>query len=185
MIQCVEDLKEPPVVGRYYMVPCVEVQAGVSGLSPGFWPVTGPQHEDHDVIGFPHRHWHFDFRFLSAEQAKQKAMQRGSVLTTERNTWRPWHRQDGPGDIEGIPGIAMRVTLQRRRCMRAAERFPRLRAEWMRALEQKHEGCVVKCGKCPHRGLPLESLPREKGDIVTCPGHGLRWDLKTGKLVTT
>ena len=30
----------------------------------------------------------------------------------------------------------------------------------------------------------LLSLPREEGtDIVTCPGHGLRWDLKTGQLV--
>ena len=180
MIQRVEDLKEPPVVGRYYMVPCVEVQTGVSGLSAGFWPVTGPQHEDHDVIGFPYRHWHVDLRFLSAQQAGEKAMQWGSVLTTERKTWCFW---PGPGDIEGIPGIATQVTMQRRRCMRTAEWFPRLRALWMSELEQKHESCVVKCGKCPHRGLPLESLPRERGDIVTCPGHGLRWDLKTGKLV--
>jgi hypothetical protein len=65
------------------------------------------------------------------------------------------------------------------RLMKYADRPP-----WLALMDGHFSEARVKCGKCPHRGLPLESLPREPGtDIVICRGHGLRWDLKTGELV--
>lgn len=175
MIPNIEDLKEPPVVGKYYMVPCVEVTSGASGLTVGWWPVTGTQHEDAEVVGFKPRHWHYDFRFLTANQHKQKWLERGSVLTVA---------QDWGGGLTPVPGIIPKTLHQKRRCMRAQSEFPRARAGWLKELEGAYADKRVTCGKCPHRGLPLESLPREPGtDNVVCPGHGLRWDLKTGQLV--
>ena len=35
---------------------------------------------------------------------------------------------------------------------------------------------------CNHRGGPLEK-GKLAGSVVTCPWHGSRWDVKTGKLV--
>jgi 3-phenylpropionate/trans-cinnamate dioxygenase ferredoxin component len=36
--------------------------------------------------------------------------------------------------------------------------------------------------KCNHMGGPLDKGTLE-GDVVTCPLHGSRWDVKTGKLM--
>jgi len=80
-IQRIDDLKEPPIVGRYYLVPCIKVTSAES-LPVGFWPVTGPQHEDKEIIGFAWRHWHYDFRFLTHAQHLRKTLDRGSVLCT-------------------------------------------------------------------------------------------------------
>lgn len=38
------------------------------------------------------------------------------------------------------------------------------------------------CSVCNHRGGPLDKGKLE-GNIVTCPLHGSRWDVKSGKLV--
>lgn len=169
-LQRIDDLKEPPIVGRYYLVPCIKVTSAES--SPvGFWPVTGPQHEDREIIGFAWRHWHYDFRFLTHAQHLRKTLDRGSVLCTAQGE----HKE---------PGIAAEVVYKPRLCQREVLGFPAYKAHWLPQLRDAHADARVKCGKCPHRGLPLESLPREPGtDIVTCPGHGLRWDLKTGKMV--
>lgn len=34
-------------------------------------------------------------------------------------------------------------------------------------------------GECPHQGAPL-GMGQLSGTIVTCPGHGLRYDVTTG-----
>jgi hypothetical protein len=38
------------------------------------------------------------------------------------------------------------------------------------------------CMRCPHRKMLLNGVPND-GETVVCPGHGLRWNLKTGGLV--
>ena len=37
-------------------------------------------------------------------------------------------------------------------------------------------------GVCNHRGGPLGKGKLE-GSVITCPWHGSKWDIKTGKLV--
>jgi len=36
---------------------------------------------------------------------------------------------------------------------------------------------------CPHRGLPLDAAPDADG-IITCPWHGYRFDVRTGRCVS-
>jgi hypothetical protein len=75
------------------------------------------------------------------------------------------------------------VVLRRRKCHREFPEYPRVLAGWMNALEKSCADLTMRNMTCPHRGMPLESCPRD-GDVVTCPGHGLRWNVKTGEMVT-
>ena len=184
-IQRIDDLKEPPIVGRYYLVPCVRVS---KGRLPGWWPVTGPRHDDAEIIGFKPEHRHYDLRFITPAQL--------DLLCVRGRYDRPsiWDLlagvATGQPDGEAHARVCTKlgpVVYRKRLCRREQPIYQvdgALRPRWILPLEKKLEASTVKCGKCPHRGLPLESLPREPGtDIVTCPGHGLRWDLKTGKMV--
>lgn len=178
MIPRVEELTDPPVDGKYYLVPCVEVSCGVyrSDRQPRMWPVMGPRHEDTEIINFPVQHWHYDRRFLSTVQFLAVGKHYGSVLNSNRSA------DEGARSIEGVGSLPVII---KRRCMRAEPGFPQDgRAGYLPALRAAYREKTVTCGKCPHRGVPLSSLPREPGtDIVTCPGHGLRWDLSNGELV--
>ncbi len=174
------DLKEPPVVGRMYLVPCIESTHRRLGWSPGLWPVIGGEHEDKQHLDFAQRHYHFDARFLSRKQVKEIrecSSNPATALFSRVFCTTAW--DDSPlGDWKA-------PVLVERRCMRGMPDYPDTGLPRIYpAFPAVYAESKVKCGKCPHRGLPLESLPREPGtNIVTCPGHGLRWDLATGRLV--
>jgi len=38
---------------------------------------------------------------------------------------------------------------------------------------------------CPHKGVSLSGIPVDSNDQIVCPGHGLRWNNKTGDLIKT
>ena len=46
-----------------------------------------------------------------------------------------------------------------------------------------HVDKEVKCGRCPHRGALLKSMPVKDG-VITCPNHGLKFDAQTMKCIT-
>jgi hypothetical protein len=74
------------------------------------------------------------------------------------------------------------VVLRLRKCRREFPEYPRELASWLPALEKSCSGLTMQNMTCPHRGTPLESCSPD-GDVVTCPAHGLRWNVKTGELV--
>jgi len=172
-----EDLATPPIVGRYYLVPCVEIRLAGFGWSRGFWPVIGPEHEDAKLLNFSQRHFHVDARFLTAPQLAEVSRFRHGVFSNPICTS---SRIDG----RRLPGWRA-PTLRKRLCQREQPAYPaRGLPELVPELPAAFVQAKVKCGRCPHKGLPLSSLPREPGtDIVTCPGHGLRWDLASGALM--
>ena len=184
MAQRIDKLKAPPVVGKFYMVPCIRVTES-SYLPPGLWPITGPKHEDAELLNFPFQHFHVDVRFLTPKQVRAHGSPYGlgdgssvrSVLV------RPITVTFADGSPNSVRWSG--PELAELRCRRKMPLYPEVADQplW-KQLGDAYADKRVKCGKCPHRGLPLESLPREPGtDIVTCPGHGLRWDLKTGEMV--
>ena len=185
MLTKIDDLKEEPIVGRYYLVPCVRVdrQAGMTGGFPsGMWPVIGPLHDDLDDLDFHPRHWHLDCRFLTASQFDNVTIHGmnekrvfGMVLCKTG-----FYGQRGVP----IPGIGDRTELVRRRCSRKQIEYPRQRIQGFTTMQERFSDATVRCGRCPHRNLPLMSMPRIEGtDDVICPGHGLRFNLTTGRLV--
>lgn len=168
-LQRVEDLTEPPVIGETYMVPCIWGTSYKSYNPSRFkWlPILGPRHSDAEYIKFEPLHYHFDHQFLTDADRD-----RLTCLFEYRPLLFVVVHFDASVGIVHWPLI----------CQRHVDRYPEV--SFSKELRAAYSDKRVTCGKCPHRGLPLGSLPREPGtDIVTCPGHGLRWDLKTGCMV--
>lgn len=161
-------------IGRWYRVPCV---FGRMFDWERWWPVMGPKHEDAEFIGFFQQHYHVDWRFVP-----KRFMPRGGNALAY-----PLH-EPSPAQLAAWPTTRINLPLpkpqaRRAKCVRKLPPFPALRVPWLKQLEAAHAGCKLKPGLiCPHRGIPLASLPTIDG-IVTCPGHGLRWNVTTGDLV--
>lgn len=176
----VTELTAPPLVGWRYLVPAVE-GSGYGGL----WPVTGPVHEDGEVIGFTREHLHYDLRFLSHEQLDELCGRNGKELFSRDFVGRP--DEDAHAMVRTARNFE-KISWVPKMCVREqpSHAIDGGQAPWLGALEDHVASARVKCGTCPHRGLPLSSLPRAPGtNVVTCPGHGLSWDLTTGELVRT
>jgi hypothetical protein len=174
MIERVADLKAEPVVGKFYLVPCVPTECG--------WvPVIGPRHEDAEYIGFTEWHYHRDARFTTDAQ---------NAFTMPASILEP------APDAYSLIAVVCRTeppTEKKRKCRRRMPDFPNLirrrvtplfpaTAPWMKKLEEAYAGQSAKCGRCPHRGMPLNGLPVKDGAII-CNGHGLKWNVETGEAV--
>lgn len=174
-LQRVSELSAPPEIGRRYLVPVVE---GRVLKRKGWWPVVGPRHEDAELINFDAQHYHLDPRFLAPGE---------------------WNCVSAPVGAWGVVGCYRHPLIfgpsgrvpksspewRPRLCRRALPAYPRDLAPWLPVLEVAYADCRLTPGLvCPHRGAPLAGLPVEDG-LVTCPLHGLRWNVATGELAPT
>ena len=163
-------------VGKFYRVPCV-LAHGRFVCGTGWVPVIGPPHEDAEIINFPDEHYHIDWRFAHARML-YRAQQVGRISEFGRVIMVRTNQRYGDPQPIVLDGPVMK----RRLCRREFSTFPRM-ASWQLALDAAYRDCKLKPGMvCPHRGIPLESV-RAMDGIVTCPGHGLRWNVETGELV--
>jgi len=156
-------------VGKFYNVPTVN---GFVYDIRANWPVIGPMHQDAEIINFHYRHYHIDWRFVSDR------------LLNDVH----WHTQIPYGTVLHADRYGQRVLpkpiMRRLKCKRDFTPYPAHKATWLPELEKAHKGCKLKPGMvCPHRGVPLASIPGVNG-IVTCPAHGLKWNVATGELVS-
>lgn len=165
------------VIGRRYVVPAVLANR-FYGLSDIWIPVIGPRHEDSEVIRFPHMHWHIDWRFAPSKlwnrfHHRPSAARYGIVLNCPNMD----------GDRVVIEGPQPR----RMTCKRDLPPYPHKYAQWSEALREhmRQRGCdALVNGRCPHRGVPAESMIRD-GDVLTCPAHGLQFSATTGLLLAS
>jgi hypothetical protein len=172
----VAELEHEPEVGKYYLVPCIVLKRVVI-------PVLGSLHEDNAYIGFSSWHYHFDLRFLPDKQIRDRVgyyYRRGpspvctpeqfmmSVVTTEHT--------------------AGHIAERRMKCRRRMPDFPVTTGvtykEWMPALEAAFANTRLNCARCPHRGFPLSADNADEQGNVVCAGHGLQFNLATGRLVS-
>jgi hypothetical protein len=138
----------------------------------GWVPVIGPEHEDYELLGFVPEHFHIDWRFVDKRSIGSRGANMGVVVCTT------------------VPQVPVKppfeLKLRRLLCKRAMPTFPgssHLSAKWGGKLEAAFAECTLKPGLvCPHRGIPLADFVQPDG-TVTCPAHGLRWDVTTGKLL--
>lgn len=154
-------------IGCFYKVPTVR---GKIYHVDRDWPVLGPKHEDAKYISFPYQHFHVDWRFVPERDLKQITSGHLSPLL-------------GLPLVEGVGllnALLPPPVIRRRQCHRGFPIFPR--AIWDGNLQAAFAEHKLKDMICPHRGLPLNGCPMD-GDIVTCPGHGLKWNVRTGELV--
>lgn len=164
------DLREPPVVGQFYLVPVVR-DYPYCGFT-GEWPVIGPKHVDGEFIQFHLEHYHVDARFLTAAQEKR--------VTNSSSEW----------SIEGVVGSAPlcsrgsdlpkgRPVLARRKCRRDGYGYAHGDKEGIKALRAHYgelDAIALDDGRklCPHRKADLTQFPPDADGFVMCPLHGLR-----------
>ena len=162
-------------IGTFYLVPCVLVPSGFYGLK---WvPVIGPKHRDLE-LNVNWDHWHVDWRFVPESTLRHAsagliASPHGKVVSN-----------DNP-DRWGEHTLTGNTDLKRRMCRREMPDFPAAPRPLWAAMEtaQRARCDRLKDGHtCPHRGIDLRPFEKEDGTAV-CPGHGLRWDLRTGLLL--
>jgi hypothetical protein len=153
-IKYIHALKEPAVVGNYYIVPWIKVKH-----NPKI-PIFLPGH-----IDFPEQgqtiHYHPDIRFMGEtifqkfDRWSNAALLKSSVIEGPRN------------------GIF--------KCLR---QYGEILPPWNDLIEKYRKTIMdTKCLKCPHQRFNLGSLQPDAEGVLTCPGHGLRWNKDTGELV--
>jgi hypothetical protein len=177
------DLREPPTVGKFYMVPAVHY---AWHDHTKHWPVLGPLHEDSEFFGFDNHHYHIDMRFVTASECRFALRKL------------PFFARSGDPEIDigtvfsGIP-LANRNTpvptgrpqLRRMRCARAYKGTRLLQSLLVAvaieaALQERYgspaEPIHLRDGRklCPHRKVDLSQYTPDAEGIVTCPLHGLR-----------
>lgn len=175
MVEALSDLREPPRVGRVYLVPAVtEIWCGKEAL----WPVLGPMHTDARDFSFPWRHYHLDARFLSRAmlrgthvediaEAVGRAPLSGPNKRAEDGSWIP-HPIFPKGRPEVHPF----------RCIRQSTPYLYGETGQVQALRERFGRCspiVRPDGRklCPHRRADLSNMVISDDGTVTCPLHGL------------
>lgn len=163
---------EIPVIGKLYKVPCIQVD-GFGGMSGGFIPIIAGEHEDGEIIKYPYQHFHVDWRFVP-----ERVFDYYSFSGTPRVFAHVILRED----LHGRPVAIGQPVVKVRKCKRALPPYPHTQAPWTNALAAKFACAKLINGTCPHRGVKVSEMMRD-GDILTCPGHGLRWNAITGEAV--
>lgn len=161
ILQRVDRLKEPPVVGLAYLVPTV---FGQWHHLLRDWPVIGLKHDDIEHLNFAEVHYHLDTRFLRVQE---------SLLWNAPTT--PLHDRDqvkiGPIKFKRLTCIREPVAF------RAPSDF---KVKFQTAFAEQQCGKGKRGWVCPHKHFPLGTIAPIDG-VVTCPLHGLRIDAATGK----
>lgn len=174
-------------IGKFYTVPTVRAYY-LDRLDT--WPVIGPKHEDTEYINFDHQHYHFDFRFMTTAQLTR--MRKHISFTG--------YASDGDGALysqvlilhderfgfrftgEHLNSSLPLPVVKRLKCRRAMPAYT-VQPGWLPALNQAYAGKFLVSGHiCPHRGADLTGLAVDDAGCVTCPLHGLKFDMKTGRL---
>lgn len=168
-VQKLADLREPPVVGRFYLVPAIVGYPYFGKVDT--WPVIGPKHADGEFIKLFDEHYHIDARFLTA--AQERFAMGSYSLSIEEVVGRT------PLATRGSPLPKGRPTLVRRKCRRDTYghvygHHDEIKA--MRAHYGEPDAIRLADGRtlCPHRKADLTQFPRDADGMVTCPLHGLR-----------
>lgn len=167
-------LREPPVVGRYYMVPVIRDYPWHGMIST--WPVLGPLHSDKEHFNFPWPHYHIDARFLTGNQA-------AFAIRKSRSWSRPGLNamvQAAPLFTHGEVPHKGRPALARRKCTREAALYVYGGQGPVKALRADYPDPAPAIARpdgrllCPHRKVDLSSFAPDANGVVVCPLHGLR-----------
>jgi hypothetical protein len=165
------DLREPPVVGQFYMVPAIEYP--YCGLVDK-WAVLGPKHADAEFLQFTEHHYHIDARFLTASQERRILNWLPSRYSTIEECAGGWPLSNR--DVKLPDG---RPALIKRKCRRQTYGYA---FDWQPGIKALHdhfagrEAIRLDDGRilCPHRKADLTQFPPDADGMVTCPLHGLR-----------
>ena len=127
-------------------------------------------HTDIEIIRFPYKHYHFDFRFFPKELVTTFIEEDNKLII------------DNPDEWTIVIQVADEVTcepyLKELVCLREMPVFP-TNYKFSSKLEKAYEYHPLVNNICPHKGYMTFKSTRDGCDRI-CPGHGL--GLKNGKV---
>lgn len=189
-------------VGKFYLVPEVRAAWGIPTrrnlttgevyfpTHPRWWAVVGPLHDDAEFLGFRHEHFHVDPRFIpirvwDSERFRNPVL--GYAATPISHVWPEGaDEQVMLDDIDPQAPLRSWYRLRRRKCLRTQADYPEEWARsrsWYAALVAAYREVELgPPGVCPHQGADLSTFHLDADGCVTCPLHGLRWHMETGRL---
>lgn len=167
-IQKITELKSEPVVGKFYLVPCVYVDER--------WvPIIGQPHADPE-LGVSMVHYHHDIRFAELDDFL--------IGTNAQIAATVFPKVDvAVGVVTPQSWANTPPKLIKMECRRSMIEFPDRDRDRYEPFHKEYIGRDVKCGRCPHRNMPLESLPQDKDGNVICNGHGLKISMRENKVI--
>jgi hypothetical protein len=159
---------ENPQIGDLFMVRTVRFARNGRIF---IWPVVDHIHTD-EGYGQPNPHYHIDWRFMSQKIINEQRAWFALGLNPEIETeyFVPIMKD------ELIEEFYMEWEYLRDHCFPKTQTFSALRDLMLQ------KGAKMKRMRCPHHGTNLLSCKPVDG-VVTCPQHGLKWNIKTGVLV--
>jgi hypothetical protein len=170
-----------PIVGTKYLVPCME-NVDYADWLPGQWTPILFVKESHvdPELGAERHHFHYDTRFIS-----------GHKLLVENGVCMSAAKVIAMYKHETFDDLVSRnyITWRARTCYRTQQLFPQTRAFQVLVVDKikpNYVGTRMENMICPHRGTCLKGHPiKEHGGHkgITCPAHGLSWDVQTGFLI--
>jgi hypothetical protein len=185
MLQKIDELKSQPIVGNYYLVPCIIKEERdvnfdwvISKESElvlekeiilYIYPIINHRHSDKEN-GQDYEHYHVDYRFIELQIINNK------IIPTRKNrnhTFAPHLRYNIYADNKDF-----KIEYHKLRCLRLNNYGI---GGPTKNSKLKHK-CIHK-GKCPHRGYDLSQEPTVNG-VITCPLHGLQFNSETKQLLT-
>ncbi|OLP56807.1 hypothetical protein BJF92_12105 [Rhizobium rhizosphaerae] len=171
----IETLSAAPEIGRYYLVPTVE---GRWNDRLARWPVIGPRHSDAHCLQFDFQHYHLDPRFLVGNGWYWRSVQSQPLMISNRinpdGLPAPVWRRRKCQRLENPKAREFRADLAKRQ----VANFDCHLSEWA-GRQARHDG---QGWVCPHRNVPLASMPVIDGAIL-CPLHLLLIDARTGRVL--
>lgn len=165
------EITKDPKIGETYLVRSVTIKKEVkSELGDVYIPVFSESHSD-GKYGRGNEHFHVDWRFASEWLIEKKRKDFETVFHSDvinREYFTPIDKEWVLEDIYTE--------------MKYLRDFPEFPKASFRLLEDKMKDAIMKYMICPHHGTNLISC-RPIDGVVTCPQHGLKWNINTGKLV--
>jgi hypothetical protein len=174
-----------PIVGNKYLVPCYfnDGEQAINGYLPFQWiPIlfSDSTHIDSE-LEIEIEHLHYDSRFIKDEDLYIK---HGQCYTTALvqgfyDHWK-WTELEKTNKILWLERI----------CYRQEQLFPQPVFERLVTDKIKNGFPYTRMENmtCPHRstclkGHPVKEFHEGRYQGITCPAHGLSWDIETGFLI--
>ena len=187
-------LPDEPAVGTIYRRPCVRAHWLTNRIR--WLPVLGPFHSDQKHIGADFQHVHVDYRFLNMEIRayldrllfdSPDVSQLNRVYSTPISCVSPHGREDTLA-LDEIHLLEIYpkswLSVHPRKYQGTYLPYPYENVPWLHELSQAYaERTLIKGTICPHRGTDLAGFVPDDDGVVTCPLHGLRWCVGTGRIV--